>query len=266
MARAALIAGVAFALCGGVAWKVHARPEPHTLRYEEDHRYLREYAGEPSVLDPLRDIVLGDAYLSLGASLRLRQDVTSQPFLGLRGVAFEDFTTTRMLLHVDAHLTRHARAFIELGSMWALGRSLPERSIDEDRFDVQQAFIDLHAGCVTLRTGRQSFSLGSARLVGIREGTNVRLAFDGVRLMFEDVQLLAMSVPALERGVLDNRASLDELLFGAYGTVAVIDQLSTDPLLPRLSRLRHRLLGRARARAAPFVRNAAVRQGWPIRL
>jgi hypothetical protein len=228
MARAALIAWVALTLCAGLAWKVRARPEPRTLRYEEDHRYLRAYTGEPSVLDPLRDIVLDHAYLSLGASLRVRQDVSSQPFFGLRGVALEDFTTTRMLLHLDAHLTRHARAFVELGSMWAFGRSLPERSIDEDRFDVQQAFIDLHAGAVTLRAGRQSFSLGSARLVGIREGTNVRLAFDGVRLMSEGVQLLALSLPAVQRGVLDNRASLDELLFGAYGTIAVFEQMSID--------------------------------------
>lgn len=138
-ARALIASAYALTLCAGwvPSHPSHAqrRPEPHTLRYEEDHRYLRTYTGEPSTLDPLRDIMLndrGDVYLSLGASLRIRQDIIPQPFFGVRGVAFEDFTTTRMLWHLDAHLTRHARAYVELGSMWAFGRSLPERSVDED--------------------------------------------------------------------------------------------------------------------------------------
>ena len=109
---------------------VHAQPEPADLK--------------GIALDDA-----GDVYLSLGATLRVRQEVLSQPGLGLLGESHDDFTTLRALVHADLQATLCTRAFVELGSMWAFGRSLPQRSVDEDRLDVRSARVvgrDEHRG------------------------------------------------------------------------------------------------------------------------
>lgn len=97
----------------------------------------------------------------------------------------------RYMLHFDLHMGRRARAFFQLKSGVETGRRGGPRPPDEDKLDVNQAFVDVTFGDVdvdepgqrslTLRVGRQEVYFGSSRLVSYREGPNVRQSFDGLR-------------------------------------------------------------------------------------
>ena len=85
----------------------------------------------------------------------------------------------RYMLHVDARLSRLVRLYGELKSGIEAGRAGGPRSSDEDRLDLHQAFVDLSFGPMTVRVGRQELAFGSQRLISVREGPNIRQAFDG---------------------------------------------------------------------------------------
>src|SRR5262245_64286182 len=60
----------------------------------------------------------------------------------------------------------------------------PRNVVDENTLDVHQGFLDVALlrprdnASLILRAGRQELAFGSARLVSLREGTNVPLSFD----------------------------------------------------------------------------------------
>jgi hypothetical protein len=61
--------------------------------------------------------------------------------------------------------------------------------IDESKLFFEEGFIDIalsKAGkqSLVLRLGRREFEFGSGRFVDVREGPNVRQAFDGASLTF----------------------------------------------------------------------------------
>lgn len=92
----------------------------------------------------------------------------------------------RYMLHGDLWLWDRARVFLQLQSGWTLGRAGGPGPTDEDRLDVHQAFVEVrpweHADeALQVRLGRQEWQFGSARLVSVREGPNVRLTFERVR-------------------------------------------------------------------------------------
>ena len=102
------------------------------------------------------------------------------------------------MLYTDWHFGRRER-FFQLKSGIESGRVGGPRPVDEDRVDVQQAFVDFNSGLpevnaatvdsggteankptFLLLAGRQEISLGASRLLGFREGPNVRQSFDGL--------------------------------------------------------------------------------------
>ncbi|MFP3813878.1 alginate export family protein, partial [Bacillus sp. SIMBA_005] len=58
--------------------------------------------------------------------------------------------------------------------------------VDENRLDPSNLFVEWSraseaAGRIGLRTGIQELRMGSARLIDVRDGTNVRRSFEAVR-------------------------------------------------------------------------------------
>jgi hypothetical protein len=141
---------------------------------------------------PLKRIPLnetGDIYLSLGGELRERYESYDEPSFGLRGIDHDDYLLHRLLLGFDLHAGESFRFYLQLGSHLEAGKEAPRGPTDVDELDVQQVYLDvsapLDAGArVALRAGRQELSFGSARLVGVRDGPNVRRSFDGARITF----------------------------------------------------------------------------------
>ncbi len=204
------------------------RPAFGKLRQDEDWSSLRDPARRSGPLDALKHIPLdrsGSIYLSLGGELRERYEYTRHPAWDddpqdKRGVFLQ-----RYILHGDLHLGPDIRFFAQLLSALESGRAGPAGVPDENRLDLQQAFVDLSVGAaarrrITLRLGRQEMSYGSARLIDVREGPNVRRKFDGGRLSVNAagwrVDAFAVRPTFDKPGAFDDRTDGDRALWGAY--------------------------------------------------
>lgn len=181
-------------LCS-VALAAAEPPKLGTLRYDEDYAYLRDPSARSGAWwEPLKFIPLtrsGDVYLTLGNETRLRYEVLHNDNFGDGPQDEDGYLWLRMLPLADLHAGEHLRFFGQLISAWALDREPFERGIDENRFDVLQAFADFRFALpppdqhLTIRVGRQMLKYGSDRLISNRYGPNVLQTFDGVKAFAE---------------------------------------------------------------------------------
>ncbi|MBU8899634.1 alginate export family protein [Corallococcus sp. M34] len=214
-------------------------PEPRVAPRYAGIRYLEDWSdparrpGEDP-FDRVKYLPLGEqVYLSLGGQHRLRYELTS----GLSGPLPESVLFSRNLLHADVHVGG-LRTFVQFGGQYALGAPARDEPPGSDLFDVQQAFIEWTTAPrevrVTARVGRQELALGSTRWVSTRDGTNVRQAFDLVRLTVTgatwNVEGFGGFVPRLERGGFDDAPSTRNRFWGVYATLAILprSRLSLD--------------------------------------
>ncbi len=127
------------------------------------------------------------SYVSFGGQARYRFDYFNNPTFG-PGTNDEDgFHLTRYLVHADAHVNDHLRAFVQLDSSFVDGRTGGGRYGDAQHLDLQQAFVDLNTSSdqfpyAMLRIGRQELIYGAERLISPDDWRNVRRSFDGAKL------------------------------------------------------------------------------------
>ena len=214
----------------GVAAFADERPELKSQRWQEDWRAFCDASQRIEPLDRLKCIKLGapGLTLSLGGELRERFDTIWNPTFGFDGIGNEHVWLTRMLVHGDLRYRETARVFVQLGSHYASDRAFGNPPTDRNDIDLQQIFADLSTKLddstrLTLRGGRQEISLGSSRLVSVRESPNVRRSFDGARAFAvgQGFRLDAISVQPveLEEGAFDDRTDQSVSLRGVYGTL-----------------------------------------------
>jgi hypothetical protein len=209
----------------------------HFLRYEDVPSDQQSPTWPNDFWAPIKfiplDIVPG-SYINFGGELRERVEHFSNPFFDLTSRGGTTYDLHRLLLSGDLHIGDSFRTFIQFGSHLVSSKSLSPPT-DVDQFDLQQGFADLKAplgqnGSMTFRGGRQEITLGSGRLVDVREGPNIRLSFDGGRLFYESPALrldafgAAPVVP--KRGVFDDRSDArqpfpGEAFWGLYGVMPV---------------------------------------------
>lgn len=159
-------------------------------RWSEDHRDLADPARHATPLDALKHVPLGEhpeRYLSLGGQLRLKSVRFDAPLFGLGSNEEDSYWFQRLNLHSDWHLGPQLRLFAEVGDARVHGKQAAATVADANRSDLQLAFADLSTSGadarLTLRIGRQELAFDSAqRFVALREGPNVRRAYDGARL------------------------------------------------------------------------------------
>lgn len=164
-------------------------PSYKQLRYEEDWSFLHDPTRRTDVLDRIKYIPLGDKedwYLTIGGEVRLQYERFRNLGWGQAPEDDSGYLLQRYMLHADLHLGDHARVFFQIKSGLESGRTGGPRPVDEDKLDVHQAFVDVAFPFraerpLVLRVGRQELLFGSARLIGPRDGPNVRLSFDGLR-------------------------------------------------------------------------------------
>src|SRR5260370_1910559 len=125
----------------------------------------------------------------MGGEGRVRFERFGSPNSGMRPPDPNGYLLQRYLLHTDVRAGSHMRVGTDLNSGLETGRGGgPRPVIDEDRLDLHQAFVDVTVGvtgpsAAVLRAGRQEIALGSGRMYALREGPNVPLSFDGVRVI-----------------------------------------------------------------------------------
>ena len=130
------------------------------------------------------------------------------------------FWTQRLTASIDYRLSKHVSAHITLLS--ALQDGLSRSPVQQNDLDYHQAYFDFGVGW-NFRIGRQELVLGSQRLFGSREGTNVRRNWDGARLTVPagqwNTDLFAMQlVRTKPSGAFNDTSSSDRNVFGAYAT------------------------------------------------
>jgi hypothetical protein len=237
-------AALALAITAGAARA--ESPEPpdpvyHNLRYEDDACQAKAQAA-PDLFAPIKCVGLGDgpagrSYLTLGGEARERFETYGHINFGFNKAPARDaYELQRLLLNADLHVTDYFRAFAQLGHMERFGERGVPSTTDVDRGEIMQAFVDLKApgpfgDRPTLRLGREELLFGWQRLIAVREGPNVRRAFDGVRVSdrIGDVAVDAFAVrPVVNNpGTFDDVANTAQRLSGVYLTAPV-------PFLPAL--------------------------------
>lgn len=116
---------------------------------------------------------------SIGGSLREQVEHVSDDALGTGGSA-DTVAQHRLLVNLDLQPRSELRAFLEIGAYVQNGRNGGASPADESAPDLHQGILEwLPNERSQLRIGRQEWTLGSGRLVSVRDGPNIRRAFDG---------------------------------------------------------------------------------------
>lgn len=118
-----------------------------------------------------------------GGSFREQIEHSSDDALGAGGSA-DTVAQHRLLLNLDLRPLETLRAFLELGAYAQNGRNDGPSPVDQSDPDLHQGYLEWRPGVAALRllAGRREWALGSGRLVSVRDGPNIRRAFDGAEL------------------------------------------------------------------------------------
>jgi hypothetical protein len=187
------------AACPGVAWAQEAgdatapkRPAIAFNRWQENWSVLANPDTPREPLDGLKYIALSNGdpktYLSLGANLRERFESNDAAGFGVGGGKADSYVISRLEAHADLRLAGQVQVFVQLQSDFAPGKSRLT-PVDQNRLDLEQAFVTvtepLGDGTLKVRVGRQEMGFDLQRFVGVRDGPNVRQAFDAVWADYE---------------------------------------------------------------------------------
>ncbi len=196
------------------------KPEPPAFkmfRAEENYSYLRDKETnlyETDYFDVIKFISLDknkNVNLSLGGEIRIRLE-----YFNNRKWTEEDefFYSQRLNLHANFNLGKYVRIF---GELYHGLVSSEEEVTQSDQLDVHQGFIALRIPIhdthnLDIRFGRQEMALGSARLLGLREGPNIRRTYDMGRVIYTQkstkLEVFYGKEVKPEFGVFDNDFSL----------------------------------------------------------
>ncbi len=199
------------------------------FRYDDDFTYLADSNNRISWYDHLKYIPIAaveNGYLSLGADLRERVESYDHGYFGLAQAPHTTYDLSRALVDADVHLNE-LRVFVQLGNFLEGGRKPGAVPTDDDRGDVQQAFVDysptLGAGRLTLRAGRFETKFGEGLIVSPREGPNIRQAWDGAQAFYVlpglRVDILAVRPVTDRPGYFDDASNTKQSLWGVYATL-----------------------------------------------
>jgi hypothetical protein len=202
-------------------------------RYEEDWRFLTDpaqSAKSKDLWDSLKFIPLSDdktSFLSFGGEIRETYERFHNTNFGLSAQDPNGYLLQRYLFHADLHAGARCRFFGELSSSIENFRTGgPRPVVDEDKLDIHQGFFDIlltppkARSMLTLRVGRQEMAFGSGRMIALREGPNVPLSFDGLRLVWRlpawQVDGFATRPVQNKPGIFDDPPQHDFAFWGVY--------------------------------------------------
>lgn len=174
------------------AQSIPQRPAINFYRWEEDWSVLADPRVPREPGDALKYIPLSKtdpkSYLSFGVTLRERFVSIDPALFGVVGGHHQSYLLHRLELHGDAHITANTRLFVQLENALAPGLAKPS-PVDANRLDLRLFFLDTQAdidgGVFKLRVGRQEIAFDLQRFVSVRDGPNVRQAYDAIWADYE---------------------------------------------------------------------------------
>ena len=168
------------------------RPAIGFYRWQEDWSALAEPNSRTGAGDGLKYLPISGVdparYLSVGVTLRERFESNDAAPFGNRGAARESYLLHRLELHLDAHLSDRVRLFVQLENALAPGRAHAGPA-DANQADLRLAFLDsdgrLWGGAYQVRVGRQEIAFDLQRFVSVRDGPNLRQAYNAIWANYE---------------------------------------------------------------------------------
>ena len=165
---------------------------------------------------------MGTGQLQWDASLRFRGMYYDPARFGIGGS--EDGYGLLRALASATYVEDNWQARVQLGVHAENGKAGGPGRTDRSALDVQQAYWRWQRGGFHLQLGRQEAGYGSSRLLSVRDGPNIRLAFDGARVGWKGrsgtLELMALRPLENRPGALDDRGEHGAHLWGAYATTA----------------------------------------------
>jgi hypothetical protein len=162
------------------------RPAIMFNRWQEDWSVLANPCVPREPLDGLKYVPLfgsTDSYISLGVNLRERLEINDAPLFGLGPIHSDTYLLQRTQVHADIHLGEHVQIFTQLEDVRAFDKNVIT-PVDKNPLDLRQAFIavtePIGTGVFKARVGRQEMAFDLQRFVSVRDGPNVRQAYDGL--------------------------------------------------------------------------------------
>ena len=162
------------------------RPSVSFNRWMENWDVLADPCLPRQPLDGLKYIPLGAdglSYLSLGGGLRERYEHIVTPLFGAGSAPSDGYVIQRANVHADLRLGSYVQVFGQLVD----ARAFQKQSIappDKNKLDVEQLFVAVVVptadGAVKVRAGRQEMAFDLQRFIAVRDGPNMRQAFDGL--------------------------------------------------------------------------------------
>lgn len=164
----------------------------------------------------------GGGALQMDASLRLRSMYYDPARFGVQGGQEDGYGLLRALASIRAQRDGW-QAVAQLGVHAEQGRRGGAGGTDRGALDVQQAYVHWQGEHVGWQLGRQEAGYGSSRLLSVRDGPNIRLAFDGVRGRWRaprwQLDLMALRPVDNRPGAFDDRSDQGQYLLGGYATL-----------------------------------------------
>jgi hypothetical protein len=204
-------------------------PQGYSLNRADD-----SYPGNPGshtdIWDKLKAIPLnatGSWALSLGGEVRERYEFFNNPNWG-GDPQDNGYLLQRYFLHGKLEMGGNLRFFSQLQSSLENGRAGGPRPTDKNELDLHQGFLDAKLelsgdAALTLRAGRQEMAYGSQRVIAVREGPNVRQAFDGFRLMYRSAEFrldgFVTKPVQTKRYLFDDGPDNSKALWGGYAVL-----------------------------------------------
>ena len=170
-----------------------SRPAISFNRWQEDWSALADRGQKSVPFDALKYIPLAadDAasYLSLGLNLRERYEINDAPQFGVGHNRDQHYLLQRVQAHADLRPDADWQAFVQIENDVAPGKA-PATAVDKSPPDIRQAFVAWNTGLgdgdLRIRIGRQEMAFDLQRFVSVRDGPNVRQAYDAVWVNWTD--------------------------------------------------------------------------------
>jgi hypothetical protein len=183
---AASIAVPAFAQdAASLAMGLPARPTTGMNRWQEDWSVLADPSLRTQPFDNLKYIPLSaddpKSYVSFGLDMRERFESLNASTFGVGGIPVQNYVLDRRYIHADFRPNQNWQIFVQLQDDYPPGKFIITPA-DRDPLDLAQGFVtytgNLADGEVKARIGRQEMAFDLQRFVSIRDGPNVRQAYD----------------------------------------------------------------------------------------
>lgn len=160
----------------------------------------------------------GGGEVHVDASVRLRSMYYDPTRFGVQG-GEDGYGLLRALASISAERGGW-QGLAQMGVHAERGRTGGPGGTDQGALDLQQAYLRWQGARTVWQVGRQEVSYGSSRLVSVRDGPNIRLAFDGVRGRWQaarwQLDLLALRPVDNRPGAFDDRSDDGQYLLGGY--------------------------------------------------